>query len=85
MGEGRAGVGAFEGTLDRADFNEFGGGELYGTGAVEAEVVVVFGVVLRGGVSGLAWLWFEIVPGRGMKPMEIVRYIPRTYFQWYVP
>ena len=49
-----ADVGAFEGALGGAYFDQFGGGEDYGAGAVQAEVVVVVGVGLGGGMDGLA-------------------------------
>lgn len=49
MGEGGTDVGAFEGALGGAHFDEFGGGEDYAAGAVAAEVVVVFCVVGLGG------------------------------------
>lgn len=54
--EGGADVGAFEGALGGADFDEFGGGEDDAAGAVEAEAVAVCGVdALVGGRGVSGW------------------------------
>jgi hypothetical protein len=52
LAQGGADVGALEGTLGGADFDEFLGGEDDGAGAVEAEVVAGGGVAGLWGVGG---------------------------------